>query len=954
MNGAENMVIEDMISSDEIDWVVKAVSMVAKAGMKTPIGHKLSEALNSKDKKWISDQIADSAKAIARDRGMDEATIDMLKGQGNEYKNFQEGLVSAVLCSTHPAEDAWYVTAPPCKGNLSKVKGEVGEIVRAVRNRIWSDAEFRKHLKPEEVEQYFMGEIADLKARIAEMTRPEIIERFPSPTAAFVGREDKIDEIMKSLEGAPVFVAGFGGIGKTELCKKLAQKLSSDGRKVVWVTYSGSLAESVASQVEVANLEFSQSADAHQVYDKKRALLAEDGNAVLIVDNHPGSEDYNDLLTMGCPVVVTTRTPPASGDYVKVDVGVLSPEDAFRIFSRVAGEENSQWVEANSDRIREVLAHYEHHTLIVSLLGGLVAVNNPYPGEPFDKVFNLEDKKVSRYGSDSQDTVKGHIGAIFDASGLDKDPDLKAALRIVSLLPAGGMEWSLFSELSDIPSETMKHLEKSNWLRRSDIGGEAYISIHPVIAELIRSDYPASMEYEECRAYTERMSRKLSENFYELNPTQRANIVDAALLLLDLVRGDAMHFEYAYRLACILESMVRLEEALDVLETIDGTGLDDDSAVKVFLEKASIKMLMDDLKGARADLDAAEERFETLGNDGAMWIEIMERKGDILKREGNSEGAFDCYMEVLEYRRANLPRGDSGIARALDDVGTSMVWDPDKGLEYCMEAKRIFSSADRPDRLGLSYCCMSIGRILRRLDRTSEAMENFQEALVIMQAILPLDHPDLATVYREMALVMSLRREYTRAAEYLQKSLDVYEKSLPPYHTIIGDNLYHLACAYSATGDLTKALECFERARSVLSCQLPGVRPSEADALLGLADAHRKIGDYEAAMAEVDELARYWKKNGIQPEPVAAAVASNIWLEGLEASGREEEAAEFRRIMGKKDRVLRCWEELSRHIGPGIGSSHPWWATPIVRARFSHPAATLPMGVGSMMMFLPS
>jgi hypothetical protein len=138
------------------------------------------------------------------------------------------------------------------------------------------------------------------------------------PTRDFAGRTDELEELRRQDRehgGAVIYgVRGLGGIGKTELCRKLVDELGDnypDGHVLVDLrgasekplSASEALAEVIRAYEPQARLPDAER-DLRRLYDK----VLKDRRAIVFLDDAVGAEQVEPLLPhAGCLTLVTSR-----------------------------------------------------------------------------------------------------------------------------------------------------------------------------------------------------------------------------------------------------------------------------------------------------------------------------------------------------------------------------------------------------------------------------------------------------------------------------------------------------------------------------------------------------------------------------------------------------------------------------------------------------------------------
>ncbi|MDR2940707.1 MAG: ATP-binding protein, partial [Clostridiales bacterium] len=159
-----------------------------------------------------------------------------------------------------------------------------------------------------------------------ENHKVSLITNYPAdkPTDNFVGREGLIKDIkdMIDSENKTVLVSGFGGMGKTEICKKIFHEYynspQNDIKYIGWINYGTNLKSSIFQNIiyfkkfEEMNYiyEVSHKSIEEVHFDLTREFLNEHGGQVLLfIDNmnEAEKEDRDIILNLPNKIVITSR-----------------------------------------------------------------------------------------------------------------------------------------------------------------------------------------------------------------------------------------------------------------------------------------------------------------------------------------------------------------------------------------------------------------------------------------------------------------------------------------------------------------------------------------------------------------------------------------------------------------------------------------------------------------------
>lgn len=202
------------------------------------------------------------------------------------------------------------------------------------------------------------------------------------PTAYFTGRETELQELRQRIEEGrkSVLVSGMGGVGKTQICRKLFQEYLSKKAEglfshIGYVEYNGDMGSSLLNC-----LKYRQQGNSEQNQEaawKELKHLAADGKLLLFVDNvnvpigsDPGLKK---LRSIPGAIVLTSRRTSFSKEFESYRIGFLSTEQCKRIYERIRYEGTDMKVPedeiADLEYIIDTLA--ARHTITIEFLAHL-------------------------------------------------------------------------------------------------------------------------------------------------------------------------------------------------------------------------------------------------------------------------------------------------------------------------------------------------------------------------------------------------------------------------------------------------------------------------------------------------------------------------------------------------------------------------------------------------------
>ena len=280
-------------------------------------------------------------------------------------------------------------------------------------------------------------------------------EDVPAPLEGFVGREAELAELLDALDRGErtLVVSGMGGLGKTELARRLARQLLEDGsiEHAVAVDLRGhdthlppteprATLDAVLRRLGVVVVP--------EELDEAQGLLGQrlrDRPCVLLLDDAADLTQVATLLDPLCEpgrsaLVITTRVqpPPREGTHV-VALGPLDHPSALQSFAAAVGASR---VSAEADAASALTALADGHPLALGLLAQQVVARPDWP-----LADHLARHRARREQLRVAEEVDAVIRPAYDAVG----EAARSVLRRVASLPAA-VEADVLVEALDLPA----------------------------------------------------------------------------------------------------------------------------------------------------------------------------------------------------------------------------------------------------------------------------------------------------------------------------------------------------------------------------------------------------------------------------------------------------------------------------------------------------------------------
>ena len=188
---------------------------------------------------------------------------------------------------------------------------------------------------------------------------------------------------------------------------------------------------------------------------------------------------------------------------------------------------------------------------------------------------------------------------------------------------------------------------------------------------------------------------------------------------------------------------------------------------------------------------------------------------------------LECYATLLKRYTTLLYKTDRyAEATALETLSQaitlhSMAFSYDSDACYT-EAEPLYQQAlvVYEKALGLEHLYVAtnlndLATLYRYQQQYEQAEPLYQRALHIREKALGPDHPDLAETLHNLALLYTIQGRYAEAEPLYQQALTIYEKALGPDHSDLFPLLGHYARLLRETGQDTEATDLETRAQAI-------------------------------------------------------------------------------------------------------------------------------------------
>lgn len=652
-------------------------------------------------------------------------------------------------------------------------------------------------------------------------------ERPVSSSLHFTGREESVRELESRIvsKTGVIFLYGIGGMGKTEICRKLYERyLSGAGnsgiRYLGWITYRETLKNSFYGQFPELV------ADDPDVYwDRARQKLVEMGDALLVFldnANQITPQEVAALDRLGCHVLITARGKMEMVQNMEADS--LKPEACRRLY-RLYSEDDH----AGDEIIDQIVSLAAGHTLSIELLAKTQYAAGMDACELLSAIqksgFNLSDIMEEICYLHDPELEKGewnsrfieHMARIFDISEVSAIPEELKIIQLFSLLASNtpvpvktARKWLGLKSLNALNSAIRK-----GWLNKYVWQGTQSFVMHPVISSVIR--YAAMPDAALAGELAERIGDDLEIEETGLFTEQADKLPHAVALagnmdFCDVRFGRMLNKAGAlYTALGMYDTGIRwAQRALEMMETV--------------LEKEDweIGIVLNNIANARCmigEYGRSMALFERV-------LDIYGRNPDVpcaliavaynntalcCSRRGLYEEALKYYGKVLEIYNDEKMEESPAFARLCNNMGHlfNCLGEYERGMEWCDKGLKILEQVCEQPAQMTAVLHNNKGLAYFYSGNYKEAKTQFIEAVEMQQALWKDGHPNLAVSYDNMGNICIQEAAYQEALEWYEKALEIQEKTLSPQHPDLAMTYDNMGLAWYYMGACEKALEHF-------------------------------------------------------------------------------------------------------------------------------------------------
>ena len=750
---------------------------------------------------------------------------------------------------------------------------------------------------------------------------------------------DNIGDMLLNSKQA-IWLYGEGGIGKTELILRYAEK--NPENIYIFTKFKGSINQTVSRNLFFLPGYEMQGVELQDIvrYERNLAILSQYSNAlrseghclVFVIDNYDpdgyektfremtelnidtgfsgeesDKQSIQKLISLGVRVILTTRTIPDNADaYKTYEVKPMEEKGLLDVlighFKKIRPfVDAEQYTYENHPensiigKLLRLIRAAESNTAFITIMA--LALQNSKLGavEALDSMSDTMNSDEEYYVGYAGKTARmqDHFEKVLGFMGLNYQD--KQVLGTLAMLPPDGIDYELYQTLTTsgaVQLDQMRQKIVDRFINNCILMvGNRVEEENQDTEELqsfkhVKTVYMHPLVARHARNTLAKKDSKIFFNSICMNWTikLRSYIDDWKLEKLGIHDKEYRHIPQIANACSYAESF--LQEFGEHEE--------------VFAERRSLLLKASDLCEKRGYIKDAVEYLERAVNvEGAY----QEDFGKLLPRINS---AAVLYYEGGKYKEAE--RLLITYLQILDDRNNITV-EPD--LENAGYDLDDLLELDDASKYGAAFNNLAV--VCNVQGNYEKALEYYDNALEVRERILGSDHPSTATTYNNMAGVYKAQGEYEKALEYYGKVLEVRERVLGRGHPDTATTYNNMAGVYEDQGDYEKALEYYGKALEIVERILGSDHPSTATTYNNMAGVYQAQGDYEKALEYYGKDLEISEKVLGSDHPNTAATYNNM-------AGVYQDQGDYKKALEYYDKALKVRERV-------LGSDHPSTAT---------------------------
>ena len=709
--------------------------------------------------------------------------------------------------------------------------------------------------------------------------------------------------------GQSIWLYGEGGMGKTELALRFAEKHPE--YSYIQATYKGSINQTISQNLfylDGYKMLGKELNDIQRHEQNMRAFAAYGRKLVLIIDNYEPdhyekafqemtehtvfngqSVEENDLKSIDnllrnkIHVILTTRMTPSHCEaYHAIEVTPMKEDDLLKLMI-----DTFPWFKDHLDDVsvigmlKDLIRIAEHNTIIVSLLANAIKASDKHPMEALSLLYNSmtnssdiesrfpEEEFFSKY---SQSTIRmlSHLGNVFrfiDLSWQDK-----RILRILALLPPEGMDLELYKKL------TFSSVEQIN--ARRDDTVRRFIDNHIVVTNSVNGNMDTSQSQTKNELtvskfkFTICMHSLMSD--YVLWMLQNEENLPLSTIVSVYWIQNLLNYFSDEKLKNLTPTDTEYSNISTIARACATTACKLEKGESAYVHRyrllikaAELSLKVGNVKDALEYVERAIAVDGASSNDifamyntsyriGSLLYDVAKYKDALfyykqaLRIKDDSNGFYPLDKDLNQYDIETILSNDDGndYGVLFSSIGSiyQKVGDYNCAKDYKLKALELLKTVYSPNDYRLAILYDNIGLAYWDLGDLYNALYYQNKACEIFQQVKPPRPVDLALSYGNLGLSHYKLHDYHKAIDYIIKSISLAKKVFPPDHYFYANIYDNLASCFAELGEFENALKYHFLALEISQKNLPANHPDLIINYINIGATYTKLGDLDSAL----------------------------------------------------------------------------------------------------------
>ncbi len=649
---------------------------------------------------------------------------------------------------------------------------------------------------------------------------------IPQPVTDFTGREEELAQLKASFEKGTIIsgLSGSGGVGKTELARKLAHEIADHFPDAQMNVDLLGTSEKPTSPEDVIRHLLEPFYVGQKLPDDETQLKGlyqqtfANKKALLLLDNAANAAQVRPLIPPAPSAAIITSRQHFSltefGMHEPLRLDVLSPDKASELLRGASPKLN----DASVEEVIELAKLCGHLPLALRVAASLLNDRPDWTVATLLHRLQDEHMRLKRLKREGDYDVEAMLNLSYELL----DDGLKKYFRALGIFTAPFAKISALTVLGiedeDDLDDVLGKLLGRNFLNSQTSQGvvETLYSLHDLTRLYATEKLLEEKEYEETLIrYAEHFLMWASDTD-DLYKKGNENI----LVGLTQFRFIWIHLYSSYE-RLLPEQKKRPQSA--------------DLWLSIFLEKCNnvLKLSVSPLERLNISHEALEAA-RRLGDKQYQGINLN-YMGNAQWELGNIEKAIEFYERGLIINREIGNRRGEG--NTLGNLGNAYTYlgNGHKALEFQETALAIYREIGDQREVGVTLG--NLGIIYESLGDTQKAIEFYEQSLVI--AHKNGDRRGEAAVYGNIGIAYASLGEIQKAIEFHEKDLLISHEIRDREYEV--NALGNLGKSYITLGKTTKAILFFEQQLTIV--REIGNRQIEGEILVDLGIAHANLGN---------------------------------------------------------------------------------------------------------------